>query len=125
MLAQEAATIRSVGSEGLVGISLFMGGETTPNRCVVQSAGEGFRMRSQVLKDEFNRSGSVLPILLRYTQALITQFTAEAPTRAQSHRLRQSYVDSVTLQPLTGRPATAAMPTAEHFRSCSRPCQAA
>jgi CRP-like cAMP-binding protein len=73
-----SAEIAVVGNEGLVGISLFMGGETTPSRCVVQSAGEGFRMRSQALKNEFNRSGPVLHLLLRYTQALITQMVQTA-----------------------------------------------
>jgi CRP-like cAMP-binding protein len=64
-----SAEIAVVGNEGIVGISLFMGGETTPSRSVVQSAGQGFRMRGQLLKDEFNRSGPVLHLLLRYTQA--------------------------------------------------------
>src|SRR4029453_13814384 len=66
-----SAEIAVVGNEGIVGVSLFMGGETTPSRSVVQSAGQGFRMRGQLLKDEFNRSGPVLHLLLRYTQALI------------------------------------------------------
>ena len=73
-----SAEIAVVGNEGIVGVSLFMGGETTPSRSVVQSAGEGFRMRGQVLKDEFNRSGPVLHLLLRYTQALITQMAQTA-----------------------------------------------
>jgi len=73
-----SAEIAVVGNEGIVGISLFMGGETTPSRSVVQSAGEGFRMRGQVLKDEFGRSGPVLHLLLRYTQALITQMAQTA-----------------------------------------------
>lgn len=73
-----SAEIAVVGNEGIVGISLFMGGETTPSRSVVQSAGEGFRMRGQMLKDEFSRSGPVLHLLLRYTQALITQMAQTA-----------------------------------------------
>jgi CRP-like cAMP-binding protein len=73
-----SAEIAVVGHEGIVGISLFMGGETTPSRSVVQSAGHGFRMRGQVLKDEFSRSGPVLHLLLRYTQALITQMAQTA-----------------------------------------------
>jgi CRP-like cAMP-binding protein len=73
-----SAEIAVVGNEGIVGISLFMGGETTPSRSVVQSAGRGFRMRGQVLKDEFDRSGPVLHLLLRYTQALITQMAQTA-----------------------------------------------
>ncbi len=73
-----SAEIAVVGNEGIVGISLFMGGETTPSRAVVQSKGYGYRLRSQVLKQEFNRSGPVLRLLLRYTQALITQMTQTA-----------------------------------------------
>ena len=59
-----SAEIAVVGNEGIVGISLFMGGETTPSRSVVQSAGRGFRMRGQMLKEEFGRSGPVLRLLL-------------------------------------------------------------
>ena len=73
-----SAEIAVVGNEGIVGISLFMGGETTPSRAVVQSAGQGFRMRGQALKEEFNRAGPVLHLLLRYTQALITQMAQTA-----------------------------------------------
>jgi len=73
-----SAEIAVVGNEGIVGVSLFMGGETTPSRSVVQSAGQGYRMRGQLLKDEFNRSGPVLHLLLRYTQALITQMAQTA-----------------------------------------------
>jgi CRP-like cAMP-binding protein len=73
-----SAEIAVVGNEGIVGISLFMGGETTPSRSVVQSAGQGFRMRGPLLEDEFNRSGPVLHLLLRYTQALITQMAQTA-----------------------------------------------
>ena len=73
-----SAEIAVVGNEGIVGISLFMGGETTPSRSVVQSAGQGFRMRGQLLKEEFSRSGPVLHLLLRYTQALITQMAQTA-----------------------------------------------
>jgi CRP-like cAMP-binding protein len=73
-----SAEIAVVGREGLVGISLFMGGESTPSRAVVQSAGKGFRMRASVVKEEFDRSSAVLHLLLRYTQALITQMTQTA-----------------------------------------------
>src|SRR5690349_5455369 len=73
-----SAEIAVVGNEGVVGISLFMGGESTPSRSVVQSAGQGFRMPGHVLKEEFNRSGPVLHLLLRYTQALITQMAQTA-----------------------------------------------
>jgi len=73
-----SAEIAVVGNEGLVGVSLFMGGETTPSRAVVQSAGQGYRLRGHLLKQEFNRSGPVLHLLLRYTQALITQMAQTA-----------------------------------------------
>jgi CRP-like cAMP-binding protein len=73
-----SAEIAVVGHEGIVGISLFMGGETTPSRAVVQSAGQGYRLSAQRIKDEFNRSGPVMHLLLRYTQALITQMAQTA-----------------------------------------------
>jgi CRP-like cAMP-binding protein len=73
-----SAEIAVVGNEGILGISLFMGGETTPSRAVVQSAGFGYRLRAPLLKEEFNRAGPVLRLLLRYTQALITQMTQTA-----------------------------------------------
>jgi CRP-like cAMP-binding protein len=74
----ESAEIAIVGNEGIVGISLFMGGESTTSRAVVQSAGRAIRLRAQILKDEFNTSGPVLHLLLRYTQALITQMSQTA-----------------------------------------------
>jgi len=67
-----------VGNEGLIGIALFMGGETTPNRAVVQSAGMAYRLGASVLKEEFHRAGPVQRLLLRYTQALITQMAQTA-----------------------------------------------
>ena len=70
-----SAEIAMVGNEGIVGISLFMGGDSTPSRAVVQSGGKGYRLLAQVMKDEFNRAGPVLQLLLRYTQALITQMS--------------------------------------------------
>jgi CRP-like cAMP-binding protein len=73
-----SAEIAVVGHEGVVGISLFMGGESTPSRGVVQSAGEGWRLRASAIKDEFNRSHPVMHLLLRYTQALITQMAQTA-----------------------------------------------
>ena len=73
-----AAEIAMVGFEGIVGVSLFMGGETTPSRALVQRAGEVWRLKASVMKDEFNRSGPVLHLLLRYTQALITQMAQTA-----------------------------------------------
>ncbi len=73
-----SAEIAIVGNEGILGISLFMGGETTPSRAVVQSAGHGYRLRAQLLKNEFGRFGAMLHLLLRYTQALITQMSQTA-----------------------------------------------
>jgi CRP-like cAMP-binding protein len=73
-----SAEIAVVGRERLVGVSLFMGGESTPSRAVVQSAGQGLRLRADVLMTEFNRAGPALHLLLRYTQALITQMAQTA-----------------------------------------------
>jgi CRP-like cAMP-binding protein len=73
-----SAEIAVVGNEGIVGISLFMGGESTSSRAVVQSAGNGLRLKAQMIKNEFNRAGPVLHLLLRYTQALITQMAQTA-----------------------------------------------
>src|SRR5688500_15216048 len=73
-----SAEIAVTGNEGLVGISLFMGGETTPSRAVVQSAGHGYRLKGQVLRKEFESGGAFQHLLLRYTQALITQMTQTA-----------------------------------------------
>ena len=73
-----SAEIAIVGNEGILGIALFMGGETTPSRAVVQSAGHGYRLKAQYLKDEFGRFGPFLRLLLRYTQALLTQMAQTA-----------------------------------------------
>jgi CRP-like cAMP-binding protein len=73
-----SAEIAVVGNEGIVGISLFMGGGSTPSRAVVQSAGKGLRLDAQSLKTEFDQNGPVLHLLLRYTQALITQMAQTA-----------------------------------------------
>ena len=73
-----SAEIAVVGNEGMLGISLFMGGETTPSHAVVQSAGYGVRLKAQLLKDEFARFGPMMHLLLRYTQALITQMAQTA-----------------------------------------------
>lgn len=67
-----------VGNEGVVGISLFMGGNTTPSSAVVQTAGHGYRLQGKLLKQEFNRAGIMQRLLLRYTQALITQMMQTA-----------------------------------------------
>lgn len=73
-----SAEIGVVGNDGVVGIALFMGGETTPNRAVVQSAGYSLRMKPNVLQEEFRRGGPLQLVLLRYTQALITQMSQTA-----------------------------------------------
>ncbi len=73
-----SAEIAIVGNEGILGISMFMGGESTPSRAVVQSAGFGYRIRAQLLKSEFERYGPLMHLLLRYTQALITQMAQTA-----------------------------------------------
>ena len=68
-----SAGIAGVGNEGILGISLFMGGDTTPSSAVVQTAGHGYRLPAKLLKEEFSRGGLVQRLLLRYTQALVTQ----------------------------------------------------
>jgi CRP-like cAMP-binding protein len=73
-----SAEIAVVGFEGIVGIALFMGGETSTGRAVVQSAGVGYRLKSKYLKDEFRLNGPMMRLLLRYTQALITQMAQTA-----------------------------------------------
>jgi CRP-like cAMP-binding protein len=73
-----SAEISVVGNEGLVGISLFMGGGSTPSRALVQSAGSAYRLPAALLKEEFNRHGALQVLLLRYTQALITQMAQTA-----------------------------------------------
>ncbi len=73
-----SAEIAVIGNDGVVGISLFMGGNATPSRAVVQSAGRGYRLRAQAVKDEVQRAGPVLHTLLRYTQALIAQVAQTA-----------------------------------------------
>lgn len=72
------AEVGLVGNEGLVGIALFMGGDTTPNRAIVQGAGRAFKMKASVLQEEFKRGGALQILLLRYTQALITQISQTA-----------------------------------------------
>jgi CRP-like cAMP-binding protein len=73
-----SAEIAVVGNEGAIGVALFMGGETTPSRAIVQSAGSAYRLDGKRLKIEFNRHGQMLHVLLRYTQALITQMAQTA-----------------------------------------------
>ncbi|HEV6968414.1 Crp/Fnr family transcriptional regulator [Roseateles sp.] len=83
-----SAEIAVVGYEGVVGVSLFMGGETTPSRAVVQSAGSGFRLRAADIKTEFHRYGVGMRVLLRYTQALLTQM-AQTAVCNRHHLLEQ------------------------------------
>ena len=85
-----SAEIAVVGNEGMVGIPLFMGGETTPSRAVVQSAGHSYRMPGPLLKDEFSRAGPMQHLLLRYTQALLTQM-AQTAVCNRHHTLDQQF----------------------------------
>jgi CRP-like cAMP-binding protein len=73
-----SAEIAVVGNEGVVGISLFIGGGSTPSRAVVQSAGQGFRLKSRIVKEQFDKSGPLMHLFLRYTQALIAQMSQTA-----------------------------------------------
>ena len=83
-----SAEIAGVGKEGMLGISLFMGGNTTPSRASVRSAGFGYKMKAQLLIEEFNRAESMQRLLLRYTQALITQ-TSQTAICNRHHPLEQ------------------------------------
>jgi CRP-like cAMP-binding protein len=80
--------IAAVGNEGILGVSTFMGGDTTPSRAVVQSAGYGYRIKTQHLKQEFERAGGLFKLLLRYTQALMTQ-TSQMAVCNRHHSLEQ------------------------------------
>lgn len=73
-----SAEISVVGNEGMIGVALFMGGDSTPSRSIVQSAGSVYQLPGQRLKDEFNRHGDLMQLLLRYTQSLITQMAQTA-----------------------------------------------
>ena len=73
-----SAEIAGVGNEGVLGISLFMGGNTTPSRATVQTAGSGYRLKGKLMLEEFNRAGPMMRLLLRYTQALMTQMSQTA-----------------------------------------------
>jgi len=83
-----SAEVAGVGNEGVLGISLFMGGQTTPSRAIVQTGGHGYRLRSRLLMEEFHRSGLVMRLLLRYTQALLTQIAQTAACN-RHHTLSQ------------------------------------
>jgi hypothetical protein len=88
MLNGSSAEIAVVGNDGVVGISLFMGGETTPSRGVVQSAGQAYRLHGTRLKAEFTRGKSLQHLLLRYTQSLLTQM-AQTAVCNRHHALEQ------------------------------------
>ena len=83
-----SAETAGVGNEGMVGVSLFMGGDTTPSSAVVQTAGYGYRLDRHVLKPEFDRAGALQRLLLRYTQALMTQM-AQTAVCNRHHSLEQ------------------------------------
>jgi CRP-like cAMP-binding protein len=83
-----SAETAGVGNEGVVGISLFMGGDTTPSSAVVQTAGHAYRLDRHVLQQEFNRAGALQRLLLRYTQALMTQ-TAQTAVCNRHHSVEQ------------------------------------
>jgi CRP-like cAMP-binding protein len=83
-----SAEIAGVGNEGVVGVSLFMGGETTLSRSIIQTGGHGYRLRKSVLMDEFNRGDEMMRLLLRYTQALIAQMSLTAACNRR-HSLEQ------------------------------------
>jgi CRP-like cAMP-binding protein len=78
MIDGATAEMGLVGNEGVVGVALFMGGDSTPNRAMVQGAGNAFRLRAEIVRDEFRRGGEFQHVLLRYTQALITQISQTA-----------------------------------------------
>jgi CRP-like cAMP-binding protein len=84
----DSAETAGVGNEGVVGVALFMGGETTPSSAVVQAAGQAYRLEGRLLKREFNRGGLLQRLLLRYTQALITQISQTAVCN-RHHTLEQ------------------------------------
>lgn len=106
------AEIAIVGNEGLVGIALFMGGETMPDRAIVQSAGQAYSLDARILKEEFDRAGPVQRLLLRYTQALITQM-AQTVVCNQHHSMDQQMCRwlllSVDRLPLTEQKMTQEM----------------
>ncbi len=83
-----SSEIAGVGNEGVLGVSLFMGGNTTPSRAIVQTAGHGYRLKARVLMEEFNRGGLMQHLLLRYTQALMTQVSQTAVCN-RHHALEQ------------------------------------
>lgn len=84
-----AAEAAGIGNEGMLGIALFLGGQTTPSRVIVQTAGEGYRLKASALMDEFNRAGVLMRLLLRYTQALTAQMSQTAVCNRHHSLLQQ------------------------------------
>jgi CRP-like cAMP-binding protein len=93
-----SAEIAVVGNEGVIGLALIMGGGTMPNRAVVQSSGHAYRLPAAVIREEFNRNGPMLSLLLRYTQALFTQM-AQTAVCNRHHKLRPTTVPLVVVKP--------------------------
>ena len=89
-LDDSPAEIAVVGNEGVVGIAVFMGGEATPGRAVVQSAGRGYRLKASLLKQEFERHGSLQLLVLRYMQSLVSQMTQAVASYRQHSRSRKT-----------------------------------
>src|SRR5437763_17019461 len=89
MQSGASAEVAGVGNEGMLGVSLFMGGQTTLTRAIVQTAGHGYQLRSRRLMEEFNRFGLMLRPLLRYTQALSTQMAQTAACNRHHSLLQQ------------------------------------
>ena len=102
-----SSEIAGVGNEGVVGVSLFMGGDSTPSRAVVQTGGVGYRLKAHLLMEEFNRAGPVMRLLLRYTQALLTQMSQTAVCN-RHHTVEQQLCRwlLLTLDRLPGRELT-------------------
>jgi CRP-like cAMP-binding protein len=111
----QSTEIAVVGQEGVVGISLFMGGGSTTGRAVVQSAGQGFRLAAHVLMHEFNQGGVVMHLMLRYTQALITQM-AQTAICNRHHRVEQQLCRCL-LNSLDRRPGNELVMTQELMAS--------
>ena len=107
-----SAEIAVAGNEGVMGISVFMGGETTPSRAVVRSGGYGYRLKAQLLQQEFNRAGPVMRLLLRYTQALITQMTQTAVCN-RHHSVEQQLCRALLLLSLDRLPSNSLTMTQE------------
>lgn len=116
-----SAEIAVVGHEGIVGISLFMGGESTTSRAVVQSAGQGFRLKANLMMREFNRAGPVLRLLLRYTQALITQM-AQTAVCNRHHSLDQQLCRWLLPCEPMRRPSTGCTLRGRCGRACAGRC---